>query len=137
MSAPGVGAGDIVNGLKFGRKAVEALRETDDGARHHYAQARKALAHRIHALEALAAVDPGPSTASVATDVLEPLIVEDVSLQQKLSRFETSLGRGAKPGFHRGTISKLKFSLDHDKTMREHYDRTRPSVDAALFQTLR
>lgn len=137
MSAPGVGAGDIVDGIKFGYKAVGALRENDDGARHHYAQARKALAHRIRALEALATVDSDVSTTSTGTDALEPLIAEDVSLQHELSRFESSLGRGAKQGIHRGIIRKLQFNLDEDKTMREHYDRTRPSVDAALFQALK
>lgn len=136
MSAPGIGAGDIVDGLKFGYKAVGALRENDDGARHHYTQARRALAHRIQALEALVDVDYGPSSAP-AIGLLEPLINEDISLQRELSRFEPSLGRGAKQGFHHGPLDKLKFGLDYDKRVREHYDRTRPSVDAAIFQTLK
>ena len=113
------------------------MRENDEGARHHYAQARRALAHRIHAVEGLAANEPDLSSTCAATDLLGPLANEDVSLQHELSRFEAALGRGAKRGFLRGPQQKLKFTLEHDKRLREHYDRTRPGVDAAIFQTLK
>lgn len=126
-----------VNALKPGRKADEALHETNNKVHNPYVQAQEALINHINGLQQLDNTSSGVSTASTATDVLEPLVTEAISSQHELSHLETSPGRDPKEGFSFRAIRKLQFALDEDRTVRESYDRTRSSVDAALYQALK
>ena len=137
MSGPGIGAGDIVEGLKIGYKAIQALREDDDGARHHYQQAKRSLGYRVRASEDLNTNLADIQLSSAAQDSLNALIDIDNSLQVDLSRFEGELGRGGRKGFCHGIISKLKYGMNSDERVQEDYNRARPAADAVMFQTMK
>jgi hypothetical protein len=132
MTTPGLGAGDIVDSIKFGYKAVSALREGDHGARSHYQKTRTGLAQRVRALEEASSNAKHHANRS-DHDAYLCLLEEDKALQLRLSRYEKHLGRGAKKGIHHGVFSKLRFALDEDQEIREQLDRTRPMLDAALI----
>jgi hypothetical protein len=139
MAAPALGVGDIAKALKLTYDGARALREDKDGARAHFQQATTALAHRTRAVEHLVSDLQASTTASnqAALDTYAPLLAEDTALQTKIAQFGPSLGRGAKTGLHHGIGRKLKYHFEDDKQIREHYERTRPAVDAAVLQTLR
>ncbi|KPI45362.1 uncharacterized protein AB675_2504 [Cyphellophora attinorum] len=139
MAAPALGVGDIVKAAKLTYDGVGALREDEDGARAHFQQATTAIAHRTRAVEDLISdlkANTGGSNQA-ALEAYAPLLAEDTALQTKIARLGPSLGRGAKPGLHHGMGRKLKFHFEDDKQIREHHERTRPAVDAAVLQTLR
>jgi hypothetical protein len=139
MAAPAFGVGDIVKAAKLTYDGVGALREDEDGARAHFQQATTAIAHRTRAVEDLISDlrtnTSGPNQA--ALEAYAPLLAQDSALQTRIARFGPSLGRGSKTGLHHDIGRKLKFHFEDDKQIREHYERTRPAVDAALLQTLR
>lgn len=139
MAAPGLGVGDIAKVVKLTYDGIGAVREDEDGARAHFQQTTTALAYRTRAVEDLISDVKANATGSsqAALDAYAPLLQGDSALQTKIARFGPSLGRGSKKGLHHGVGRKLKFHFEDDKQVREHYERTRPAVDAAVLQTMR
>ncbi len=136
MAAPGFGFSptDIVNGVVVGRKAFKAVRDGDDGARHQYQDTKRAIAHRIRALEDLTV-----SATDALSDINEqygPLVESDRAFQQSLGSYEQGLGRGAPQGSRHGIRKKLKYAFQGGQSVQAYLDSSRPAVDAALFRTL-
>ena len=135
MSFVGISPTDIVKGAAAGRKAVNALKNDEDGSKHHYQQAKRALAHRVRALEELSA-----STAKTSPEIVvenEPLLDEDISFHQSLGSYEWALGRGAPLGRRHGIFRKLRFAFDGHNDVDAHLASSRPAVDAAIFRGMR
>ena len=135
MSFVGISPTDIVKAAGAGHKAVTALKGGERGAQQQYRQSKRALAHRIRALEDLVA-----STADVLPDIEDqygPLMETDKTFQQNLSSYEQSLGHGAAERRRYGMIDKVKYAFDGEKDVQAHIDHSRTAVDAIVFRTMR
>lgn len=147
MSIVGISPSDIAAGIKVGHKAVKAVGEGENGSRARYQHSKRAIAHRVRAVQdcfdaiassssSLSSTSPSSSSPSHRDDLHRLLSDADQTFLAAQCSYQESLGHGSPKGTAHGVIRKLKYAFDGDAKVTQHLEDSRPFIDAALFRVL-